>query len=135
MAADISDVMDLIGTALAGIDGLRVYDFPPKSAQPPFAFVDMPDAIDYDASMQRGLDRTTLNVVVAVADVVDRSVRDQIAAYAAGSGASSVKAVLEPALTDPDTGSTCRVRKATFGPVHLAGQAYFGAIFELDVIF
>ena len=135
MASDISTVMDAIGTALGTITGLRVYDFPPKSAQPPFAFVDMPDQIDYDASMARGYDRTSLNVVVAVADVVDRSVRDQIAAYAAGSGTSSVKTVLEAALTDHSTGQSCRVEKATFGPVSLAGQTYYGAIFTLDLIF
>lgn len=133
-ASNIGAVMDDIGTALGTITGLRVYDFPPKSAQPPFAFVDMPDAIDFDASMQRGYDRTTLNVVVAVADVVDRAVRDQIATYAAGIGASSVKAVLEAAL-HTENGRTARVRKVTFGPVHLSGQAYYGAIFELDIIF
>src|SRR3546814_14835611 len=89
--------MDDIGTALACITGLRVFDFPPKSAQPPFAFVDMPDSVAYDAAMKRGLDRMTINVVVCVADVVDRAVRDQIAAYAAGSGAKSIKEGLEAA--------------------------------------
>jgi hypothetical protein len=129
--ANITTVMDDIGTALATITGLRVYDFPPKSAQPPFAFVDMPDEIAFDCTYQRGSDRTTLNVVVAVADVVDRMVRDQIAAYAAGSGAKSVKAVIEAATI----GQTVRVVSCKFQPVQVAGVFYFGAVFELDIVF
>ncbi len=130
MASDIGTVMDQLGTALATITGLRVYDFPPKSAQPPFAFVDMPDSIEFDTAMQRGCDRTTISVVVAVADVVDREVRDQIAAYAAGTGVASVKDVL-----DGSAGQSCRVMSCTFRPVNLSGQSYFGAIFELDIVF
>jgi hypothetical protein len=131
MATNITTVMDDIGTALATITGLRVYDFPPKSAQPPFAFVDMPDTIEYDCTYQRGTDRCKLNVVVAVADVVDRSVRDQIAAYAAGSGVQSIKAVLDAA----SIGQTRRVVSADFRPIVVGGGMYFGAVFELDIVF
>lgn len=131
MASDIGTVMDSIGTALATIANLRVYDFPPKSAQPPFAFVDVPDHIDYDCSMKRGCDRATLNVVVAVADVVDRAVRDQIVAYAASSGAKSIKTLLD----GTSIGQSCRVVSCHFQPVNLAGQSYFGAVFELDIVF
>lgn len=129
-ASNIGAVMDSLGTALATITGLRVYDFPPKSAQPPFAFVDMPDGVDYDAGFRRGYDRTTINVVVAVADVVDRIVRDRVAEYAAGSGVGSIKAALDNAA-----GQSCRVERVEFRPVNIAGTAYFGAIFTLDIIF
>lgn len=131
MAANLTDVMDQIGTALATITGLRVFDFPPKSAQPPFAFVDMPEVIDYDLAMARGADRAQFNVVVAVADVIDRAARDQIAAYAAGSGALSVKAALDAAAI----GSSRRVESVTFRPVTLAAATYAGAIFTVDVVF
>lgn len=123
--------MDDLGTALATISGLRVFDFPPKSAQPPFAFVDMPDSVDFDLTLNRGSDRATFSVVVAVADVVDRAARDAIAAYAAGSGASSVKAVLEAATI----GTSLRVVSVEFRPVTLAAGTYAGAIFEVDVVF
>lgn len=129
-AANLTTVMDDIGTRLGTITGLRVYDFPPKSAQPPFAFVDMPDSIDYDCTYQRGADRMKLNVIVAVADVVDRMARDQIAAYAAGTGAGSVKAAL-----DGQVGVTARVTSCEFRPVTVAGTTYFGAIFSLDIVF
>lgn len=129
MAGNVGTLMDSIGTALAGITGLRVFDFPPKSAQPPFAFVDLPDTIEFDASMRRGLDRVTLNVVVCVSANVDRAARDAIAAYAAGSGASSVKAVLEAA----SIGDDLRVTDCQFRPVVMAGTMYFGAVFAVDV--
>lgn len=130
MAANLTDVMDQIGTALATIDGLRVFDFPPNSAQPPFAFVDMPESIEYDLSMARGNDRATYPVVVAVAAVVDRSARDAIAVYAAASGAASVKAVLDAAAI----GSSRRVESVEFRPVTIASGTYAAAIFNVDVV-
>lgn len=121
--------MDQIGTALATVTGLRVFDFPPKSAQPPFAFVDMPERVDFDLTYGRGSDRATFTVVVAVADVVDRAARDAIAAYAAGSGASSIKAVLDAATI----GTSARVESVEFRPVTLSAGSYAGAIFDVDV--
>lgn len=119
--------MDDIGTALEGVTALtgRVKDFPPKSAQPPFAFVDMPDKIEFDCTFQRGCDRTTLNVVVGIADVVDRAVRDQITEFVA-----DIKAAL-----DGCCGQACRVVSCEFRPVVLSGTAYFGAVFALDIVY
>lgn len=129
--ANLTDVMDQIGVGLATITGLRVFDFPPKSAQPPFAFVDMPDSIDFDLTLNRGSDRATFTVVVAVADVVDRAARDAIAEYAAGSGGKSVKAALDAATI----GTSARVESVTFRPVALAQGTYAGAMFTVDVVF
>lgn len=131
MAGNISTVMDDIGTALATITGLRTFDFPPKSAQPPFAFVDMPERVWYDESMGRGTDRATFSVVVAVADVVDRAARDQIAVYAAGSGAQSIRAVLDAA----NIGQSVHVQFVEFRPVMLSAGTYAGAVFTVDVAF
>lgn len=127
-AGDLGNVMDNIGDALSGIDGLRVYDFPPKSAQPPFAFVDLPEVIEFDAGMVRGSDRMTINVIVCVADVVDRAARDAIAAYAAGS-ATGVKYTLETY----GIGNSLRVARVQFRPVIMAGTTYLGAVFECDI--
>lgn len=131
MASTVAAVMDAMGTALDGITGLRVYDFPPKSAQPPFAFVDMPEGIDYDATLQRGWDRLTVNVVLCVSDVIDRAARDKVAAYCAGAGAASVKAVLEAATI----GESLRVQSVQFRPVLMAGTTYLGAVFSVDVLY
>lgn len=129
-AGNVGAVMDQIGVALATITGMRVFDFPPKSAQPPFAFVDMPERVDFDLSMQRGTDRVTFTVVVAVADVVDRAARDAICAYAEGSGATSIKAVLDAATI----GVSARVTSCEFRPVALAAGTYAGCLFDLDVV-
>lgn len=131
MATDIGTVMDAIGTALDTITGLRVYDFPAKSAQPPFAVVDLPESIEYDAAMQRGYDRCTLNVVVGIANVVDRTARDKICTYTAGSGATSVKTVLEAA----GIGESLRVTRVQFRTISFAGSVYLGAVFTLDIVY
>lgn len=131
MASDIGAVMDAIGTALDGIAGLRVYDFPAASATPPFAVVDLPEQINFDASMKRGYDRCTLNVVVGVANVVDRAARDKIATYAKGSGATSVKTVLEAA----GIGESLRVTGVQFRTVQFAGSMFLGAVFSLDILY
>lgn len=128
--SNLSTVMDQLGVALGTIAGLRVFDFPPKSAQPPFAFVDMPERIDFDLTYARGADRATFTVVVAVADVVDRAARDAIARYAAGSGSTSVKAAIDAA----EVGQSARVTGCQFRPVALAAGTYAGCIFEVDVV-
>lgn len=129
MALNLSTVMDQIGVRLQTITGLRVYDFPPQSAQPPFAFVDLPDSLDYDLVAQRGNDRTTIKVYVAVSANVDREFRDRLAAYAAGSGAGSVKTAIEVG----PVGTSVRVRSVSFGSMVVAGGTYMGAIFDVDV--
>jgi hypothetical protein len=131
MASDLGTVRAALETALEGIDGLRVYGFVPKSAQPPFVFVDMPETVEFDSSMQRGFDRTeNLAVVVCVADVVDRTTDAALMAYAASSGASSVKATLDGAA-----GESCRVTSVKFTPAIVAGTQYMAAIFTLDILF
>ncbi|MDP9144324.1 MAG: hypothetical protein M3N43_06455 [Actinomycetota bacterium] len=125
MTATMGQVMDAIGVQLATISGLRVYDFPPKSAQAPFAFVDMPETIRYDQTYGRGSDRMTLQVVVGVASQVDRASRDQISGYADG---TVVKAAIEAT-----TLCSCRVTQVSFGAIQLAASTFLGATFEVDV--
>lgn len=97
MSIDVSDVMDDLGTALATISGLEVFDFPPDmAAKPPFAYVDVPSQIGYDYTKggTAGRDRAIFPVLVAVGRASDRAARDQISAFCAGFGASSVRAAL-----------------------------------------
>lgn len=129
MAVNLSTVMDSIGTALGTISGLRVYDYPPKSAQPPFAFVNMPEAIDYDLTMGRGHDRMTVEVWLGIGSQVDRVARDTLSDYAAGSGSSSVKAAIDAA----SIGSSARVTRAEFSTITLSGNAYPGIVFQVDI--
>lgn len=131
-AMDIADVMSAIETELDAIPGLRVFGFPPKSAQPPFAFVNMPDSIDYDLTFGRGQDRFTLSVTVGVADQVDRSAAAAQCDYASTSTANSIKtAIEEGALKLGHHG--VRVTQAQFGQVVLAAGQYAGVTFQVDV--
>src|SRR5690554_5313400 len=92
---DLNAVMDEVEQTLKGIDGLRVHGYPPDNLVPPAAIVAYPDALTFDETYGRGMDRVTLPVVVVVGRVSDRSSRRQLAAYAAGDGDQSVKAVVE----------------------------------------
>lgn len=130
MALDISQVMDKVGASILGLGGLYVYDYPPDSAQPPFAYVDMPEAIDYDAAMGRGCDRTTLQIHVGVAGAMSREARDAICAYASTNGATSLKLAIEHA----ELGAQVRVTKAEFATIQLASGSYLGLVLTLDVI-
>lgn len=106
----LADVMQEIADRLDTIDGLRVYGYPADQIQPPAAAVTYPESVDFDSTFQRGMDRIPdLPVIVLVAKPWDRSTRDQIAAYIDGSGASSVKAVLENG-DRPDTTFTASNR-------------------------
>lgn len=126
-AANLNTVMTNIGTGLGTIAGLRVYGFPPKSAQPPFAFVNMPATVAYDLTMGRGSDRFTLEVHVGVAMSVDSMAQSAQADYAAGSGSKSVKAAIEASM-----GKAVRVTEARFGTITLAAGDYAGIVFTVD---
>ena len=130
-AMDLGDVMSLIGDALSDVPGLRVYPFPPDSAQPPFAFVAMPESIEYDLTMKRGFDRFTLKVYVGVAMVVDRAAQAALCDYSGTSTAGSIKTAVEAHLSIGHSG--VRVTRADFGDIIVAGQQYAGVVFTIDV--
>jgi hypothetical protein len=92
---NVAAVMQAIADQLDTIPGLRCYGFPPAGAvSPPAAIVSYPD-VDFDESYRRGLDKYELQVVVVVGEPTDQRSRDRLGAFCDGSGASSVKAVIE----------------------------------------
>jgi hypothetical protein len=125
-------VMDEVAAALGQITGLRMFAYPPPTVVPPAGIVSYPERIDYDQTYGRGMDRIVgLPVVLVVGKAVDRAARDTAARWAAGSGAGSVKAVLEAA-----TYTTCDVLTVTscsFDVVTIAGVDYIAAMFSLDI--
>ncbi len=126
MSINVNTQMDAIGTALATITGLRVFDFRPGSAQPPFAFVDFP-SITYDNTHARGTDRATFAVLVAVGSASDRASRDEIGAYIAGTGSSSIKTAL-------DSPGLRRVTGAEPVDLVLAGGTYLAYRYDVEVV-
>lgn len=128
---NLGDVMDEISTRLDTIAGLRCFAWPNPSVAPPAAVVLYPEEYIFDATYGRGLDRLSLPVVVVVGKVSERSTRDALAAYVNGSGASSVKAVLESGTYTAF--DFVRVAAVDFGERTIAGTPYQGAQFTLDI--
>lgn len=93
---DLAAVMQAVADRLDTIAGLRVFAYPPDMPpSPPAVVVSYPDTLTYDETYGRGMDRLELPIVVLVGKVSDRASRDKIAMWVNGSGATSIKTVLE----------------------------------------
>jgi hypothetical protein len=128
---DLDDVMDAVAARLDTISGLRCFAYPPDDVQPPAAIVSYPDDVTFDATYGRGMDRMTVPVWLVVSQNTDRTSRTALAAYCAGSGASSVKQVLESGTYTAF--DTLRVTGIEFEWVEIGGTRYVAARFELDI--
>jgi hypothetical protein len=124
--------MDQLTTQLDTIAGLRCFGYPPDSITPPAAIVTYPEELLFDATYDRGADTITLPVIVAVGKVHDRATRNLVDAYCAGSGASSIKAVIEAGTYTAF--DTVRVTRAEFDIVTIGSGDYLAAVFDLDII-
>jgi hypothetical protein len=124
--------MDQVTTQLDTIAGLRCFGYPPDSITPPAAIVTYPEELLFDATYDRGADTITLPVIVAVGKVHDRATRNLVDAYCAGSGASSIKAVIEAGTYTAF--DTVRVTRAEFDIVTIGSGDYLAAVFDLDII-
>lgn len=129
---NLIDVMDELGGALSGIAGLRVFPYPPETVTPPAAIVAWPDSIDYATSYGRGMDQLTIPIVVVVGKVSARASALLLGEYADGSGARSVKAVVDGGTYTAMDSVT--VTAGEFDVVTMAGVDYLAALFEVDVV-
>lgn len=130
---NISDLMIEVAAALAEIDGLRVTPQPVATALPPAGIVAYPEAVNFDATYGRGVDRIAgLPVWVVIGDVTSRSAREKAGAYSAGRGDLSVKQHLERrAWTSCDD---LTVTSARFDTVTEKGIDYLAVMFTIDAI-
>lgn len=128
---NVALVMDELGAALGAISGLRVFPYSAPKIVPPAAIVGWPDPYTYDSTMVRGSDRMVIPVFVVVGNVDARSSRDAIARYADGSGAASVKAVIEAA--EYTACDSVRVQSCEFSTITVAGVEFLAATFQIDV--
>lgn len=131
---DLAAVMDEIATSVRTVDGLegRTFAYPPPSVNGLAGIVSYPDRIDYDQTYGRGMDTIAdLPVLIVVGKATDRTARDRVAQYAAGSGALSVKAAIE---ADPHTAfDDVHVTSCEFDVVTIAAADYISAMFRMDV--
>ena len=115
-----SQVRDGLKTRLQTISGLRVFDTIPENPQPPAAVVGQLD-LNFDIDNARGLDFASVEIYLLVQRFDLRSGQDKLDAYLAGSGASSIKAVIEGDKTLGGACSTLRVLSAEAGTYESAG--------------
>lgn len=129
---DLNAVMDEIGARLEAIDELNVFDYPVATVMPPAAILSYPDSIDYDQTGGRGMDVIRdLPLIIVDGKANEREARDRIAAYTAGTGPRSVKAILESG-----TYASCtdvHVKNAEFDVIKIGSIDYIAALFTLDI--
>ena len=129
---DLGAVMQAVADRIDTIADLRVHAYPPDVIQPPAAVVTYPGTLTYDATYGRGMDRIPdLTVVLLVGKVSDRASRDMITQWAKGSGATSIKAVVESGTYTAF--DTVRVTEVTFDIISVAGVEHLAATFTLDI--
>lgn len=132
MALNLNATMDAIGTRLLTITGLRVFDFQAHSIVAPAAVVAMP-SVEYDVTKIRGTDKCVFPVHVLVSKVNDKAARDKLSGYIAGTGATSIKAVLESDRTLGGVVQQIRVMDATISVMKVGDLDYLSATFQVEV--
>lgn len=128
---NIQAVMTEIATALDTIAGVRVYNHVPDSVQVPAAVVVFPENIEFDSAYGRGMDNFEVPVLVVVSKLTAKTASKSLSDYASGSGAKSVKAVLE--AHTPANYDTLRVAGARVDPITFNAIDYLGVTFAVDV--
>lgn len=130
---NVDAVMTEVAARLDTIAGLRVFDHPVDTINPPTAIVSLPE-ITFDATYGRGSDQYALPVILAIGKESDRAARANLAPYVAGSGAKSFKAVLEDEATTYTSFDSLRVQGVEFDVVTWSAVDYLTATFLLDII-
>jgi hypothetical protein len=130
---NLNDVMDELASALAGVTGLRVFGYPPPTIVPPAGVVSYPEAIDYDQTYGRGMDKISkLPIIVIVGKANDKAARNTAAGWAAGSGSTSIKQALEShGYSSCDDVS---VTECGFDVISVGAIDYVATTFMLDIV-
>lgn len=127
----VDDVADEIVAQLDTIAGLRCYKGPPHSVTPPAAILPLPTTGEFDQTYGRGLDMLTFSLVVLVGKPDDRVIMKNMGQYLDGSGAASIKAVLQAGTYT--TLHSLRVASWETDTVNWQGTEYAAAVFEIEV--
>lgn len=129
----LADIRTGLKNRLATISGLNAYEKAPGVVVVPAAFP-IPGAIEFDETMNRGVDSYTFTVRVLVGRAVDKVAQENLDPYLAGSGTSSIKAAIEGDGTLGGAADWTRVsRVSRYGDIDHAGEGYLGADFTVEV--
>lgn len=131
----LGDVMDEIAERLKLAPSLagRTYAWPIATVTPPAAIVTYPTDGTFDATYGRGMDTMTGVVVVVVGRPTERQTRDLLTRYLDGSGAESVKALLDGDGEDYASCDGVRVADWDVDVYTIGGTDYLTAVFSLDI--
>lgn len=133
MTISISALRAGAQTNLDTIAALRtIYDYIPDTAPPVPSAIVGNASLEWDDSMQRGLDRATFSCYVVVSRMSERSGQDTLDAFLAGSGPGSVKTALEAGGTLNGSCSTMRVTRATPISITMGGVEFFAYDYEVE---
>lgn len=132
--ASIPAIRDAIKTRLATISGLRPYDTVPGSLLPPAAIVMPGDpVVVFDSALGRGGDELNFVVLVVVQYAVERVAQDNLDAYLATSGSSSIKTAVDGTLGGV-VSDACVTSARSYG-VHKVNEIeYLGVEFTVSVM-
>lgn len=123
-----------LATRLGTISGLRSSSFVPDNPTPPIAVV-VPERVDFDTAMGRGLDTLTFNVVVIAQRASERGAQNLLDGYCSSTGSASIKAAIEADKTLGGSASDCRVTSmTTYGPLVIGEVTYLAATFQVSVL-
>lgn len=133
--ASLTNIRNELKNNLANITSLSVYGYVPDSIEPPTAIIGVMDAIDYDASMQRGADKYEIPIYLYVSRVDAQDSQETLDGYLASSGASSVKAQVESDSSLNGEAQSVRVVGASnYGVYTINNIDYLGVEFIVEVI-
>jgi len=131
--ASLSSMRTGLQTRLATITGLNAYDKAPGTVVVPAAFP-MPGPIEFDETMGRGSDLYTFRVRLLVQRSTETYAQEDLDAYLAGSGSSSIKAAIEGDETLSGVADWTRVTGVpVYGDIEHNGISYLGADFIVEV--
>lgn len=133
--ASLTNIRTELKNNLTNITSLSVYAYVPDMIEPPTAIVGVMDAIDYDASMQRGADKYEIPIYLYVSRVDAQDSQDTLDGYLASSGASSIKAQVESDSSLNGAAQSVRVVSASnYGVYTINNIDYLGVEFIVEVI-
>jgi len=133
--ASLSSIREGLKTRLATISGLSIYSFVPDSIEPPTAVVGVMDRIQYDSTMQRGVDRYEIPVYLYVSRVDAQDSQETLDSFLVSSGSSSVKAQIESDTTLSGQAQSVRVLTASnYGVYNINNIDYLGVEFIVEVL-
>lgn len=131
--ASVTDIRNALASQLGTIRGLRVEGSVPDSPKPPTAIV-IPQGIQFDQAMNRGLDEYDFTILAIVARMSDRTAQAALDDFCNPTGARSIKACV---VADPTLDGAVQSARVTamrnYGSLTIGDMDYLSAEFAVTV--